>query len=370
MGNAFGFGISPALFFSNKRQEKPHFMHRLHYTSFGRDALYLAINILELTKKEKCILIPDYICWIVIDVLKKANMKYVFYPVKKDLSPDFEYVSKTLNTSNNINSILVVNYFGFPQDYNKIGNICKEFNLLFIENNTHSFLSRYNNRWLGTFGEAGIFSFRKIVPVPDGAGLYLKKNTEISDIISYKQARLSRKDAFLFWAKMFIRYFYNHSIDPFHLINYFTYNSRKLLADMDTNERFELPGKTPSKLFYRLIDKICFDDIIKKRNDNYSLLLRNIKHPCVAPIFPDVPEGVCPQNFPMIIKNGKRDELLLHLYRSGIRAYHWPTLPEEIKQTNGYSDAKWLRENILLLPIHQDLSEKTIIKLSSIINGF
>jgi len=104
-----------------------------------------------------------------------------------------------------------------------------------------------------------------------------------------------------------------------------------------------------------------FKQILKKRRINYMRLSRGadaVKG--VKLLFSSLPDYVCPYIFPMIVSDG-RDVMLRQLNHFGIPAASWPDLPLEVlKRPEQHEAAIWLKDHILLLPLHQDLSNEQV----------
>ena len=56
-------------------------------------------------------------------------------------------------------AIFAVNVLGNPCNYNKLKEICKRYNLILIEDNCESLGAKYRNKYCGSFGITGSFSF-------------------------------------------------------------------------------------------------------------------------------------------------------------------------------------------------------------------
>jgi dTDP-4-amino-4,6-dideoxygalactose transaminase len=110
------------------------------------------------------------------------------------------------------------------------------------------------------------------------------------------------------------------------------------------------------------------EPVVEKRRKNYARLnqaINGIKEG--KPLFPLLPDYVCPYAFPMIVSGG-RDAAASQLNHFGIPAASWPDLPPEVSdRSDEHETAVWLQEHILLLPVHQDLSDKQVEYILSII---
>ena len=95
----------------------------------------------------------------------------------KALTPSFELVKEVIN--NGVDAIVLTHIGGYPiPEIKEIQRYCKKNNTLLIEDCAHSPLTRINNKLVGSFGDASIFSFFPTKPIPAGEGgmLLLKSN--------------------------------------------------------------------------------------------------------------------------------------------------------------------------------------------------
>ena len=107
----------------------------------------------------------------------------------------------------------------------------------------------------------------------------------------------------------------------------------------------------------RILQQYDPQEIIKRRRENYLQLYRLIKDiPGCEPLYDKLADSECPLYFPMIVS--ERSYWVKCLKEFGIiafsswmgyhRAMSWVKFPE----------AKFLKDNLLQLPIHQDLDSR------------
>ena len=130
-------------------------------------------------------------------------------------------------------------------------------------------------------------------------------------------------------------------------------------------------NKCISRLSKHIIKRIDYTYVIKQRRDNYTLyqkLLADVD--AIKPIFKDLPENVCPLYYPIIIRN--RDDICYELNKLSISAISWWSGYHQKIYWDNFPDACYLKNNILVLPVHQDLTKSNIMyiirKLKYIIN--
>jgi hypothetical protein len=111
-----------------------------------------------------------------------------------------------------------------------------------------------------------------------------------------------------------------------------------------------------SPLCDRLLDRMDFAEIVRRRVDNYRLLLSQLG-PGVTPVFPQLPEGVCPLFFPIIVPD--KAAAAAALQARGVDALEFWNEGVGIGSEMS-AHARFLRKHVLELPIHQDLSPRQI----------
>jgi len=136
------------------------------YYSLARWALVDALRACGVGDGDR-VLLPGLICKEVLASISVLDAISVFYPVSPQLRP-----SCSADDMTEAKAILAVNYFGFPQDLAVFHRYRQRTGAALIEDNAHGLLSRdTNGELLGARGDAGLFSFRKTISVPDGGAL-------------------------------------------------------------------------------------------------------------------------------------------------------------------------------------------------------
>jgi perosamine synthetase len=82
------------------------------------------------------------------------------------------------NSGNPVHSVVPVHIFGHPVQLDDLVELCKEFNLLLVEDAAESLGSFYNDQHTGTFGTAGIISFNGNKTITTGGGGMVLTNSE------------------------------------------------------------------------------------------------------------------------------------------------------------------------------------------------
>lgn len=82
------------------------------------------------------------------------------------------------NTGRKIKALIAVHLYGFPCKIIEIKKICKEYNLILIEDAAEAFGSFFKKKHLGTFGSAGILSFNGNKTITCGSGGAIVTNSK------------------------------------------------------------------------------------------------------------------------------------------------------------------------------------------------
>lgn len=102
-------------------------------------------------------------------------------PVYADVDPDTfnidpEDIERKI--TGKTKAIIVVGLYGLPPDYYPIMRIARKYGLKIIEDNAQCMLSKYDGRYIGTFGDMASFSFENSKHISCGEGGILLTNNE------------------------------------------------------------------------------------------------------------------------------------------------------------------------------------------------
>jgi perosamine synthetase len=345
----------------------------VYFTYKGRTAIRHACEILKLENRSE-VLVPSYNCGSEIDPLIKSGASVVLYRVDRSGMIDLADLNRRITNKTKI--IYVTHYFGFPQPVVEIKHLCKKRGIFLIEDCALSLFSRDGSTKLGTFGDIAIFSLTKTLPVPDGGALVInnpdltKKSwnmtqpnhmTVLRGVLPLLKSQVLRRlsaTPLLKAQYTFLFRLLNAKHIAFAQISAKQLDKRPdMLPRMYYDER--LSSKAISATTKRMLHSFNPNYIIAKRRQNFSLLL-SLLSGCsgIEPLFKELPEGVCPLHFPIVIRN--RNQLLLHLKKQAIDAGPWWKGYNRFLPWDDFPDACFLKDNILNIPVHQGLDEGNI----------
>ena len=348
IGSEFDISIEYLLdAFHNKRlsQNKIPFENLIDiaYLSNGRAAIkFILSHIMKKKQINKCWL-PSYLCETIIQPFKELNLDYEFYNVKENLQLDIDYLSKRVKKND---LILTLYYFGFPPNGEIINYFIKlkNDNIIILEDLTHSFLSR--NIYLNKLGNYSIISLRKWFGIPDGG-------VAISNDDSFDK-KLIIKEPFNGFVNLRLKFAILKDFYLNEIINK-KESFREIYEKAEDLANSTIDLNIMSNISKAILNLVDFNDIFYTRRKNYNYLLSCIKNiNKINPLYPILPDEVCPLGFPIIAT--KRDALREYLTNNNIYCpVHWP-LPEGIPKKFFYP--YHLSNNILTIPCDQRYSIK------------
>jgi dTDP-4-amino-4,6-dideoxygalactose transaminase len=255
------------------------------------------------------ILLPSYIGWSpregsgVFDPIALLDLDYSFYALDERLHIDIDSLRTELQ-SGCIRVLVIIHYFGYVDpSYEEAIKIAREHGVFILEDEAHAMLSDVVGGICGRLGDACIYSFHKILPVPSGGAA----------VVNDPESPL---------AKALVP-------DP---------DCALPLCDFDLNRI----------AYKRGANSLVLDKLVRKLG------------PSIEPLFGAPGCDVFPQSYPVMIRSTSRDRLYHEMNAAGfgvISLYH--TLISQISSDSFPAAAKVSRR-ILNLPIHQDVSEDAL----------
>ena len=250
-------------------------------------------------------------------------------------------VRERLNES--VKVVLVIDYFGFLQPYrHEIKAICEDNGVWLIEDCAHSVLTQ----GAGDVCDLGIYSFRKLFPVPDGGGLRL--NIPLKTVASdfYPGVYSS-----LLSVLVVLRSIMDFRTDLLSRAWFASRRSRISTAHLPAPRRRSrtLPL---SRFSANGIGHAAFPEIIERRRADF-LFWRRVADgdDDLVAVFEDIPEGVCPLGFPVRVR--RRDSLRARLDAAGIQTTVEWRLPRAVGPE--FVNSHQLSTQMLTLPLDLEL---------------
>ena len=329
----------------------------LRYRYFARNAVWDAVQLLGLAGKK--VLMPAYHHGVELETLLAAGVQPVFFRVDAQMRADFDDArAKSAGAA----ALYVIHYAGFPQDMHAARYLANELRVPVIEDCALALLSRDGEKPLGSFGDVSIFCLYKTIPVPNGGALLARgehankldllppvtpppvpstashligsmlSNLELRTGEVGRRAREALRNA----SRWFVR---RANVE------------RVSIGTQHFNiEDVDMGMSAASHLVLRNQDTAS---IVERRRRNYFLLyamLRDVAPPVTGELKP----GVCPLFYPMAIED--KAGAMARLLARGVETVDFWRVRHPAVPAGLFPEVDRLREHILELPVHQDLS--------------
>jgi dTDP-4-amino-4,6-dideoxygalactose transaminase len=318
-------------------------------------------SILLNIKKDDEIIIPSYGYVSLGNAIVLRGGKPVFAEIDPDtLNINPKDIEKKITKKTK--AIYIIHYGGNACDMEEILKIKKKYNLFLVEDAAHAFLGKYKNRYLGTIGDIGVFSFHETKNITGGqAGCISINNKKF----------LKRKDFIL-----------DKGTNRRHFIK----NFRKKIISSSQNKKFYSwvdigseyrASEISSALIYSQLKKINY--IQNKRKllfNDYLKLFKKINSNIVKTLTINNKNKSAFHLFVLIFKDQiKAKKFIAHLQRNDIAAtFHYVPLHKSKMGRSFTSKRLLITEKIYMrivrIPFFCGLKYSEIKKIKKIIYNF
>lgn len=304
-------------------------------TFMGRDAINIFLfNCDKLFKKEtKRVLLPAYTCTEVIDPFIEHGYEIVFYDID-NFRINIKEIDKILHNYK-IDIFYFIHYFGiFHDGIQDVINLVKSKseNILIMEDRAHYL----NEKKLLKNVDAIVYSFRKLLPIPEGGGLH----TALKMKYEYKSHLLSNLLPIVMILKRII-------------IGYDPRFTRSGITKKSSRKKPTSSIFAPSLLSKRVIENYDIKKNTKFRRDLFRKWLEKTKKSSLVPVFEELNKDDIPQGFPIFINDARKTHE--YMKKKGIYLKrHWP-LAQEFEEVAPISYK--LSNQVITLPIYEGINE-------------
>jgi dTDP-4-amino-4,6-dideoxygalactose transaminase len=358
-------GLTPADFVRPMRSHAGHFpfdARRRWYFYRARNAIYHLFRALRATTPSLTVLAPDYNSGNEVLAMHAAGATIRYCHIGRDLRLDPGEVEQLCDRYAP-DVLYVIHYVGWPQPMAALVDLCRRRGIRLVEDCALALLSNDGDRPLGSFGDWSVFCLYKTLPLPNGSILVQNVRDEAVekaiDAVPLRSAGVrpaigrgaelmivhlrSRADG-LGWMLHQMKLGAGRAASALRVPNANVGDIGFDIADVDL---------AMSPVSMRVLRRLDFDDIRARRVANYRQLADRMRGH-VTPLFPDLPGGVCPLFFPILVPN--KHEAALALQARGVDALEFWNEGVELNGCEPGAAERFLHPHVLELPVHQDLT--------------
>ncbi len=339
-----------------KKSIKSKFVALTHSCTAALEISAILINL----KRNDEVIMPSYGFVSVANAVVLRGAKPIFADINPfTLNISYDDIQKKI--TKRTKAIYVIHYAGNSCEIEKISRLAKKNKIYLVEDSAHAFLAKSKNRFLGTIGDIGVFSFHETKNLVAGQGGCISINN--TSLLKRANSILDKGTD----RKKFIKNFKNKIIKS---------NNKKFYSWVDIGSEYRA-SELASALLYSQILKA--KNIQKKRkylwNKFYKCIL-DLKTEKFFLIKPLAKSTSAYHLFVLIFKNSK----LSHKFKSKMQksniaaTFHYVPLHKS-KMGKKFSNSKLpvtenIYDRIVRLPLFPDMTKKEANKIMKNIKEF
>ena len=340
-----------------RKKIKSRFVALTHSCTAALEISAILINL----KKDDEVIMPSYGYVSIANAVLLRGAKPIFVEINPhDLNISYEDIKK--KTNKKTKAIYVIHYAGNSCEIKKISNYAKKNKIILVEDAAHAFLGKFKKKFLGTFGDIGVFSFHETKNIVGGqagcisinnskfikrANFILDKGTDRRNFIkNYKKKIISAK------------------------------NNKKFYSWVDLGSEYRAPELSSALVFAQLMKVKKIQDLRKKNWNIFKELIEKQKTNKFYLIKPSPNTTSSYHLFVLIFKSLKLANKFKNFMQSKNVAATFHYVPLH-KSNMGKKICKYklpITENIynrvVRLPLFPDMTKKEINKIVSLIKIF
>ena len=369
--------------------------YNVNFVFKARIGLFHILNFLiKSDKKKNKIILSSFTVFDIINMILLSGFEPVFVEHYKDSSQiDIGKLQEKLNEFNDeIGAVLLTHYNVNNSELSEISNICKKKKIILIEDCAISIGSKFENDYVGKFGDYSIFSFGfyKFINVLSG-GMVFSKNKDFYNYLIEKEKNWKEIKIYNLY-KLIIKSFFIRLLSSkiifnliFPVIKFAYKNDVKFITKFLINDpKPHRKDNFPKEYKFRL-SQLQINDIIfqfnnleyqrKSREQNYKTYSENIKNKKII-FFHNkqnlLNENAC-LNFPIIVED--KNKFLNYMLENEIDINpQFYRSVNELSFLSRYSNETRLIQdsvsNLVTLPTYSGINESYILKIIEIINRY
>jgi dTDP-4-amino-4,6-dideoxygalactose transaminase len=329
----------------------------------ARNAIYHLFRALVASNPRLTVLAPDYYSGNEIMAIRAAGATIHYCPVDRNMQLDPDTVER-LCTLHNPDLLYVIHYVGWPQPMPALVDLCRRRGMLLVEDCALSLLSEMDGRPLGTFGHWSVFCLYKTLALPNGA-LLVQNAARIESLERLTLRPAGSASVLGRTAELLVQRIRGRANGVGAALQMVKRGMGRAAGALDVERanvgdigfNLEEVDLAMSPLSERLIERLDLADIRRRRVEHYRMLAQQLDD-TVVPVFPRIDDGVCPLFFPILVRD--KHEAAVALQQRGVDALEFWNDSVEPGGRDMSADARFLRQHVLELPIHQDLTPEHV----------
>jgi dTDP-4-amino-4,6-dideoxygalactose transaminase len=332
----------------------------------ARNAIYHLFAALVAQNPRLTVLAPDYNSGNEILAIRAAGARIEYCPVDGQMQLDPDTVER-LCALHKPDLLYVIHYIGWPQPMPALLDICRRRSVVMVEDCALSLLSDTSEGPLGSFGDWSVFCLYKTLPLPNGA-LLVQNRAKLETLERLQLRQAGSASVLGRTAELLVQRIRGRASRVGAALQIVKRGMGRAAGALevrranvgDNGFALDEVDLAMSGVSARLLERLDFGDIRRRRVDNYRRL-DSLLAPTVPRVFSELPDGVCPLFFPILVRDKAAAARMLQ--HRGVDALEfWNESMESGREMGPH--ALFLRKHVLELPIHQDLGPRHLAHIA------
>jgi dTDP-4-amino-4,6-dideoxygalactose transaminase len=321
-----------------------------------RNALYHLFRALRRDDSDWA-LVPDYHHGNEVKAIRAAGFGVRFYPIGRDFTANLDALADLCQQRPR--ALVLIHYLGWAQPLDEVFGLCRSLDIVTVEDCALSLLSEHDGAALGSRADHALFCLYKTLPVPNG-GLLVHNGADPKIAVTPASRSCGVTSLAARTCDLWIEGMRGRGM---RLGGALAAWKGKVGAALTRSAIRRFPvgddGFDQGAVHLRmsgcsrhLLDRFDYAGIRARRRENFASL-RTLLAGEATPVRDDLPRGLCPLFFPLLVPD--KQEAARALWARGIGAVQFWNAGDPDATGSRHDDARFLREHVLELPVHQDL---------------
>jgi dTDP-4-amino-4,6-dideoxygalactose transaminase len=328
----------------------------------ARNAIYYLFKALKSDNERLTVLMPDYNSGNEVLGIEAAGAFIRYVPVAPNGQLSVADVDRLCDL-HHPDVLYVIHYLGWPQPIQQLADLARRRGMWLVEDCALALLSDAGAQPLGTFGHWSIFCLYKTLPLPNGACL-VENAQHLSGLEDIQLRHAGLPSVLGRTAELVVRNIRSRSDTLGAAMQTVKRAAGRAAGAVDVARAkvgdigFSLDevDLAMSEISARLLARLDFDVIRERRIDNYRRLAQHLDGR-VELLHRHLADGICPLLLPILVQQKRRTAEALRA--RGVEALEFWNEGAAGADDEG-AHARYLRNHVLGLPIHQDLDDRRI----------
>jgi hypothetical protein len=304
----------------------------------------------------RAVLLPSFHCRAMVEPVLFLGSEPRFYPLLSDLRPDFQALSGLMSGRAAPVAMVLTHYFGFPNLPAEAEAFCRHYGIALIEDCAHALYGEEKGRLLGSVGQFAVTSLWKFLAVRDGAVMIDRSEDTPRD----PRARVwSDELKGLAWLMEHWIGRGGRSALPALKASELAAEADRIAARQGKAEPQQglkefspaSAGAGALRCSRWLAAASTHGRVAARRRAHYTAWLEGVQRlPGIRPLFAELPQGVVPYAFPLLLN--EPEPVFRRLKTAGVPIWRW-----EDMAICDCATAERYRLRLLQLPCHQGLRQ-------------